>query len=142
MIFWLTGQPGAGKTILGLALKEQINNSIHIDGDDLRSIFDNLDYGENGRRRNVEASQQIAYFLHIKGFNVIVSLVSPYKDQRESFKKKLGGSLIELYIHTTEIRGKEKFHVDDYQKPTENFLDVDTTNICVEDTLKKIIKFI
>ncbi len=141
MIVWLTGQPGAGKTVLGTALKNQINNSIHIDGDDLRSIFDNTDYGENGRRRNVEIAQQIAYFLHIKGFNVIVSLVSPYKDQRDFFKKKLADKLIEIYVHTTEIRGKEKFHVKDYQKPSENFFDLDTTNICVEECIKKIIKF-
>jgi adenylylsulfate kinase len=51
MIYWFTGQPGAGKTTLAKKLVEYLNvgNTIHIDGDDLRDIFKNKDYSENGR---------------------------------------------------------------------------------------------
>lgn len=138
MIYWFTGQPGAGKTVLATALKQKIDNTFHIDGDDLRAIFDNKDYSETGRRKNIELAQQLAHFLHNKGNNVVVSLVSPYKDQREEFKTKLGDSIKEFYVHTTEIRGRENFHVENYQQPTENYLDLDTTNISVEECLKKI----
>jgi adenylylsulfate kinase-like enzyme len=34
MIYWFTGQPGAGKTVLANALKQQLENTFHIDGDD------------------------------------------------------------------------------------------------------------
>jgi adenylylsulfate kinase len=138
MIYWFTGQPGAGKTVLATALKQELNNIFHVDGDDLRAIFDNKDYSETGRRKNIELAQQLAHFLHNKGNNVVVSLVSPYKDQREEFKNKLGESLKEFYVHTTEIRGRENFHVENYQQPTENYLDLDTTNISVEECLEKI----
>ena len=138
MIYWFTGQPGAGKTVLATALKQEMDNTFHIDGDDLRAIFDNKDYSETGRRKNIELAQQLAHFLHNKGNNVVVSLVSPYKDQREEFKTKLGDSIKEFYVHTTEIRGRENFHVENYQQPTENYLDLDTTNISVEECLKKI----
>ena len=138
MIYWFTGQPGAGKTVLATALKQEMDNTFHIDGDDLRAIFDNKDYSETGRRKNIELAQQLAHFLYNKGNNVVVSLVSPYKDQREEFKTKLGDSLKEFYVHTTEIRGRENFHVENYQQPTENYLDLDTTNISVEECLQKI----
>jgi adenylylsulfate kinase len=65
--------------------------------------------------------------------------VSPYKDQREEFKSKLENSVKEIYVHTTEIRGREQFHVENYQAPTTNFIDVDTTNISIEECLNKII---
>jgi adenylylsulfate kinase len=138
MIYWFTGQPGAGKTVLATALKQELDNTFHVDGDDLRAIFDNKDYSETGRRKNIELAQQLAHFLHNKGNNVVVSLVSPYKDQREEFKNKLGESLKEFYVHTTEIRGRENFHVENYQQPTKNYLDLDTTNISVEECLQKI----
>jgi adenylylsulfate kinase len=139
MIYWFTGQPGHGKTVLATALKEKYQFDFHIDGDDLRAIFDNKDYSETGRRKNIALAQHLAHFLHNKGYNVVVSLVSPYKDQREEFKSKLGDSIKEIYIHTTDIRGREQFHVENYEAPTENFIDIDTTNISVEDCLNKII---
>lgn len=138
MIFWFTGQPGHGKTVLATALKQNLNNVFHIDGDDLRVIFANTDYSEQGRRKNISLAQQLAHFLHNKECNVVVSLVSPYKDQRDEFKDKLGDSIQEIYIHTSEIRGREQFHVKEYQSPTENFIDIDTTNISVDECILKI----
>jgi adenylylsulfate kinase len=141
-IIWLTGQPGAGKTVLATELKQHLDNVFHIDGDDLRAIFDNKDYSEVGRRKNIELAQHLAHFLHNKGCNVVVSLVSPYKDQRDSFKLKLGDSIKELYINTTEIRGREQFHVSNYEAPTENYLNIDTTNISVEECITKIKSYV
>ena len=141
MIYWFTGQPGHGKTVLASAFKQKLDNVFHVDGDDLREIFDNKDYSEVGRRKNIELAQHLAHFLHNKGQNVVVSLVSPYKDQREEFKNKLGNSIKEFYIHTTEIRGRENFHVENYQQPTENYLDIDTTDISVEECLNQIISY-
>jgi len=129
MIYWLTGQPGAGKTTLGNWLIAALKgDAVLVDGDDIREIFDNKDYSEAGRRKNIELAQNIAKFIHYKGGVAIVSLVSPYKDQRDSFKEAMGDSIREIYVHTTEIRGREQFHVQDYGIPTENFVDVDTTN--------------
>ena len=138
MIYWFTGQPGHGKTVLATALKQNLDNVFHIDGDDLRDIFDNKDYSEAGRRKNIELAQHLAHFLHNKRQNVVVSLVSPYKDQREEFKQKIGDTIKEFYVHTTDIRGRENFHVKDYQSPSENYISIDTTNTSVEQCLKQI----
>jgi len=50
----------------------------------------------------------------------------------------MGKDIVELYIHTSEIRGRESFHVEGYEKPLENFIDVDTTNKKVYDSLQEI----
>jgi adenylylsulfate kinase len=114
----------------------------HIDGDDLRDLFDNKDYSEVGRRKNIELAQQISEYLHNKGRHLFVSLVSPYKDQRDKFKSKMGNNLIEVYVHTTEIRGRESFFVQDYEPPTENYIDIDTTNVSINDSANMILEFI
>ena len=129
MIYWLTGQPGAGKTTLAKWLEAHFaGKATIIDGDDIRAIFDNKDYSEAGRRKNIELAQNIARFIHHKGEVAIVSLVSPYKDQRDSFKEVIGDGIREIYVHTSSIRGREQFHVQDYSMPTENFVDIDTTS--------------
>jgi adenylylsulfate kinase len=132
MIYWFTGQPGHGKTVLAKMLKEYIeyNNPhkklFHIDGDDLREILVNKDYSKQGRENNIRTAQNIALYLDNKGYDVVVSLVAPYRELREEFKSRT--NTIEIYVHTTEERGREQFHVQDYEAPTENFIDIDTTD--------------
>ena len=139
MIYWLTGQPGAGKTTLGNWLIAALQgDAVLVDGDDIREIFDNKDYSEQGRRKNIELAQNIAHFLHNKKINPVVCLVSPYRDQRENFKQKMGEDIVELYIHTSEIRGRESFHVEGYEQQLENFNDVDTNNKKVFERIQRI----
>jgi hypothetical protein len=40
----------------------------------------------------------------------------------------MGDNIKEIYVYTTSTRGREQFHVQDYEAPTENFVDIDTTN--------------
>jgi len=128
-IYWLTGQPGAGKTTLATWIQSSFpTKSIIVDGDDIREIFVNKDYSEEGRRKNIEKAQILSKFLHHKGYTVIVSLVSPFRDQREEFKLEMGENIKEIYIHTTNERGREKFHVWGYEQPLENYYDCDTTD--------------
>ena len=145
MIYWFTGQPGAGKTTLAKELVKYLQSNQkgihHIDGDDLRDIFKNKDYSEAGRRKNIELAQNIAKFLSIKNNDVIVSLVSPFKDQRDDFKKDML-NVVEIYVHTTEERGREGFHVSDYQQPTDNFINIDTTGKRVDESFIELIKII
>ena len=144
MIIWLTGQPGSGKTTIA---KELITSEgalcqwFHIDGDDIRELFDNKDYSISGRKKNVELAQKLAQYLNSKGKKVVVSMVSPYREQRESFKEKMGSDIIEVHVHTMEKRGREHFFVDDYEKPTENFIDCDTTNVPVNLCAELIIEY-
>ena len=145
MIYWLTGQPGHGKTVLSKMLKHYIelkeNTTVfNIDGDDLREILTNKDYSKQGRENNIKTAHSIARYLANQGFDVIVSLVSPYRELREEFKSL--GNITEIYVHTTEIRGREQFHVEDYEPPSSNFIDIDTTNQTPGQSLSTILNYI
>ena len=139
MIYWLTGQPCAGKTTLAKKLHYIKPNAFMIDGDDLRELTTNKDYSINGRVNNVNTAQKIAHYLHNQGKDVIVSLVSPYIDQREDFKKLIGDQLIEFYVHTSEARERDHFKSSAYIAPQDNFIDIDTTEDTPEESLQKII---
>jgi len=142
MIYWFTGQPSHGKTILAKMLKESLKDEkvFHIDGDDLRALTLNKDYSKQGRLDNVRGSQKIAHYLHNEGYTVAVSLVSPYREQREQLKSVLGENIIEIFIHTTEARERDCYRVEDYEKPLENFIDIDTTFDTPKQSLKKILE--
>ena len=131
MIYWFTGQPGSGKTVLADLFKEKkLPHAFRIDGDEMRELFANKDYSEKGRRANIDAAQKIAHYLHNQGKDVIVSLVSPYRDQREEFKSILDWQIREIFVHydiSNVKRGREDYHVIGYQPPTHDFIDVDTT---------------
>ena len=146
MIYWFTGQPCSGKTVLANLLKEKyLPHAYRIDGDEMRELFKNKDYSMKGRIANIDAAQKIAHYLHNQGKDVIVSLVSPYLDQREEFKDMMEWQLQEIFVHynIAEIRrGREEYHVMDFQKPIFDYLDIDTTLETPEESLTKILNYV
>lgn len=138
MIYWFTGQPSAGKTTLAKRLLSVLpERTIHIDGDDLRDIFQNKDYSETGRRRNIERAMDIARFMNEKEYNVVASLVSPYRDMRDELKSN--SPTVEIYVHTDEDRGRNHFHVENYEQPQENFISINTTNISEDESFQELL---
>jgi len=139
MIYWFTGQPAHGKTVLADRLKDHLPRAFRIDGDEMRELFTNKDYSINGRVVNVGTAQKIAHYLNNQGHDVIVSLVSPYIDQREDFKKLMGDEIMEFYVHTSEPRERDHFKAEAYVAPKENFIDIDTTEDTPEQSFTKIL---
>jgi len=139
MIINLTGQAGAGKSTIARELEKILYNSIVIDGDELREIFVNKDYSEDGRRKNITNAYNIARFLESKGFTPIVALISPYEDLREDLKSIT--KVKEIYIHTTQIRGRENYFAQNYSSPKLNFLDL-STDSDLEKCIDEIIEYL
>ncbi len=139
---WLTGQPASGKTTLAQLLIKKLSiefnnkNFFNIDGDDLRDLFQNKDYSRKGREANIRLGMSIAAYLINKNCIPIISLVSPYRNLREEFKSKF--NVLEVYLHTSEIRGREDYFVKDYEPPIQNFIDMDTTEKTKEESLDEI----
>ena len=141
MIYWFTGQPGHGKTTLAKALIEHLrahgSEPFHVDGDDLRALTANADYSRAGREANIRRAQTIAHYLQNQGRTVVVSLVAPYRDIREELKAH--AQVTEVYVHTTEQRGREEKHAKDYEPPLTNFIEIDTTGRSEAESLKELL---
>ena len=147
MTFLLTGQPGSGKTTIGKKLqiwlqtdKKNWRKSVfHIDGDQLRQLFLNNDYSKEGRERNMQKAFDIAKYLNSCGTDVIISMVSPYRDIRERFKADC--KVTEIYCHTKKIRGRETQFAMDYESPIQFYVDLDTSDT-PDNTFTKLVQLI
>lgn len=143
MVIWLTGQPGSGKTTLANSLIESLEKDnpktkiINLDGDDLRNINKNKDYSKEGRIKNISTAISIVRFLANKDYICIVSIVAPYRFLRDELKNEF--PFLEVYLHTTEIRGREDFFAKDYEIPLGNHLAIDTGKLNIEESRDEIL---
>jgi len=144
-IYLFTGQPGSGKTTLGKKLQMWLQTDksnwrksvFHIDGDQLRELFPNTDYSKEGRYKNIQKAFDIAKYLDNAGNDVVISLVSPYRELRENFKSEC--KVTEIYCHTKKMRGREDKFALDYEPPIEFYVDLDTSD-STDETFKKLLK--
>ena len=143
MIIWLTGQPGSGKSTLANSIIDKLINEesskkiINIDGDDLRNISSNKDYSKEGRIKNISTAISIERFLSNKKYTVIISIVAPYRFLRDELKEQF--TFLEVYLHTKEIRGREKYFAKDYEIPIdEKALFLDTGKLNIEECTNEI----
>jgi adenylylsulfate kinase-like enzyme len=141
MILVLFGQPNSGKTTLADEIMKIRYTSIHIDGDKLREIFVNKDYSKEGRIKNLNRASDIATFMNHIGDDVIMSLVYPYKETRD-YLNLLNKDIYWVYLTYEEERGREGFHVGDFEEPTdEKVLHLNTTKETMTECINKIIKY-
>jgi adenylylsulfate kinase-like enzyme len=148
MIYWFTGQTGAGKTVLATKLKEFLQTEkrnwrkdvFQIDGDIVRELTDNQDHSKVGQTENIKDTQLIAEYIHSSGSDVVVSMVTPYKELREGFKVEIGDKIVEIYVYTT----KKKLvpTTSDYEVPEENFFEINTTSDNPTQSFSKLINYL
>lgn len=142
MIIVLFGQPHSGKTTIAQRLEFENLYDIHIDGDKLREVFNNKDFSREGRLRNLQKASDIAAFLNGMNYDVIMSVVYPYKEARE-YLNSLVLDVKWIYLTYTEPRGREGFHVADFEEPElENFMQINTDNQSIEETIEIIEKYV
>jgi adenylyl-sulfate kinase len=86
---WFTGLPAAGKSTIAGALEERLvtagRPAFLLDGDNLRhGLNGDLGFDEHARSENVRRTAHVARLLAESGTLAIVSLVSPYAQDRET----------------------------------------------------------
>jgi len=61
MIYWFTGQPAHGKTVLANMLKEKLPHAFRIDGDDIRELLDISKSATSNALNILQKTQKIEY---------------------------------------------------------------------------------
>jgi hypothetical protein len=78
------GLPGAGKTYFATRLKEALGDTaVHINGDDIRSMHNDWDFSEEGRKRQAERMKKYADGEKENGVHVILDFVCPKEEYRD-----------------------------------------------------------
>ena len=162
MIIWLMGVSGAGKTTIGLLLREyfedkQIPNYM-LDGDEVRSIFDgDLGYTKEDREANIKRIILAAYVLDRCGITGIVCNISPFERLRALAREKIAG-YHEIYLkkdiivsQTEDVKGvyannlgkTDLIGVDiDFDMPLRPDLILEVDREPVEESFQKVIDYI
>lgn len=141
MIIVLFGQPNCGKSTLAKRLTE--DRGYNIDGDELRRIFKNNDYSRQGRIKNLNRASDVAHYMHsISGEDIVLSLVYPFKEARE-YLNELTKDVKWVYLTYTEIRGREEFHLKNFEEPVdEQVLHLNTSELTINQCIEAIKVYI
>ena len=95
----MTGLPCSGKTTIARKLQEVYPKLASLDGDDLREWLSPEDFSRGGRNEHNRRVAHLAKLLLKYDVPVLVSLISPFNENREDARKIIGDSkFIETYI--------------------------------------------
>lgn len=150
MIYWFTGQPGHGKTFLGEQLTEFLKTErrnwrrdvFYIDAETLEDTSPYNDLLDESNTEIVKNAQLISSFLNENMNDVVVSLISPRLDIRETFKARMKNNLTEIYVFNTDKRRMKLNQIEWYEPPIDNFISIDTTNTEPIDSYTKLINIL
>jgi len=105
-IIWFTGLSGSGKsTIANLLEKRLISEGKHtyiLDGDNVRHGLNNdLGFTDSDRIENIRRIAQVAKLMADAGLIVLVSFISPFRNERR-IAREIAGEIdfIEAYVNT------------------------------------------
>jgi cytidine diphosphoramidate kinase len=87
-LIWITGLPATGKTTIARELykkiKEKYPNTVHLDGDNMRSVWGIwAEKSSEGRRKMSMSYAKMCELLTHQGINVIMSTVALFHDVHE-----------------------------------------------------------
>jgi adenylylsulfate kinase len=162
-VLWFTGLSGSGKSTISeklfTLLDEAGYRTEHLDGDAIREVFPKTGFSKEERNQHIKRVGYVASRLQHHGVFVIGSFVSPYKSAR-NFVRDLCDDFVEIYISTPlevcesrDVKGlyeqarageiKQFTGIDDpYEAPENPELNIDTTDISVDEAIEEILEFL
>jgi len=106
MVIWFIGKSGAGKSVIGKRLYDELNlidnNIVYLDGDDLRNAI-NWDLGHSIEDRYISEKRrcQLCKLLSDQNISIICSALSNAPDLREWNKKNIR-NYYEIYLRVDQ----------------------------------------
>lgn len=109
-VLWMTGLPCSGKSTIVRRLQKEVPNLAMLDGDELREWFSPKDFSKAGRDEHNQRVAHLAKLLMKHGVPSVVSLVSPYKENRESARSIVdaGDRFAECYVRCSLAKCEER----------------------------------
>lgn len=161
-VLWMTGLPCSGKSTIVRHLQKEIPNLAMLDGDELREWFSPKDFSKAGRDEHNRRVAHLAKLLMKHGVPSVVSLVSPYTENRSSAREivNAGDQFAECYVRCSLAKCEERdvkgmyakarrgeikgfTGIDDPYEPPENpDLLVDTENDTLEESSLQVTDFL
>ncbi len=161
-ILWMTGLPCSGKTAIVKDLQKDIPNLAMLDGDELREWFSPKDFSKEGRDEHNQKVAYLAKLLLNHGVPSVVSLVSPYIENREDAREIIdaGDQFAECFVKCSiekceerDVKGmyakarkgeiKGFTGIDDpYEAPENADLVIDTEHDSLSDSANKVKDFL
>lgn len=103
-VVWLYGLSGSGKSTIANALEKRLfemgNHTYCLDGDNTRlGLNKDLGFSAIDRLENVRRVAEVAKLMADAGMIVLVSLITPYEEQRSLVKKILKNKrFLDVYV--------------------------------------------
>jgi adenylylsulfate kinase-like enzyme len=135
MIYWFTGQTGAGKTVLGTKLRDFLQT-------EKRNWRKDVFFIDFPHHSQLGQAQIISSFLLENNCDVVVAMTDTSKQHREEFKSLINSNIIEIYVHNNRKKTKDLPKVAGYESPTENFFDLDTTSDNPTQSFTRLIHYL
>ena len=119
-VLWMTGLPCSGKTTIARKLRELSPKLVVLDGDELRAQSSSNDFSREGINENNRKTANLAKDFSVDK-PVCVSLISPFKENREDARKVIGDDkFIEVYIKCSPSVCEERDVKGMYKKARRN----------------------
>jgi len=106
-VLWFTGLSGSGKSTIADGVSQALHGAgrVHtiLDGDNLRGGLNrDLGFTQEDRVENIRRTAEVARLMADAGLVVLVSLISPYRQDREQAREIIGADRFrELHVATT-----------------------------------------
>jgi len=136
-LLWLTGNSGSGKTTLAYILKDRLQNSVILDGDEMRaSISLGAGFSKEAREEHNLRVARLAKVLYEQGNSVIISVIAPFAFTRQKIEEII--KPLWFYVKRDLPEDKEK----PYEPPTEPDLIVDTDRYSINQCVEQVWELI
>ncbi len=105
-VVWFTGISGAGKSTLANLVERRLHadgvRTYLLDGDNVRhGLNKDLGFTDADRIENIRRVGEVASMMADAGIVVLVSLISPFAEERDQVRAKLAeGEFVEVYVDT------------------------------------------
>ena len=108
LVVWLTGLSGSGKSTVAVEVERRLVDSGRaaylLDGDNVRhGLNSDLGFSAEDRDENVRRVGEVAALFADAGVAAIVPLVSPYREARQSVRRRVvaaGLEFVEVFVDT------------------------------------------